>query len=103
MALEGAALAGAVLLLVLGAATCLSASNLSRRVAALFVALIGAVLGASVLGADSGALMAGVALIGAYAAIGLALLVRFQESYQSVEAEDIDAADLLDEPTEPRA
>ena len=66
-------------------------------------AMVGAVLAASVLHADAGALIAGIAVAAAYTAIGLSLLVRLQETYQSIETDEVDASDLRDEPPEPRA
>ena len=101
--LDIASLTAAVLLMGLAAATCLSANNLSRRLIALFIAMAGAVLAASVLRADGGALIAGVAVAAAYAAIGFSLLVRLQETYQSIETDEVDASDQSDEPPEPRA
>jgi hypothetical protein len=100
--LDIANLAAAVALLSLAAATCLSTNNMSRRSIALFVAMLGGLLAASALHADAGLLIAGVAVMAGYAAIGAALLVRSQEAYQSVEADELDAADLSDEPLEPR-
>ena len=101
--LDIAGLAIAVVLFGLAAATCLSTNNLSRRLIALFIAEVGAVLAASALHADKGALVAGIAVAVAYAAIGSSLLVRLQETYQSVETNELDASDLSDEPPEPRA
>lgn len=101
--LQIANLAAAVLLLCVGAAACLSASNLSKRVVALFIAMVGAVLSAAALHVGGGTLLAGIAIAAAYAALGFALLVRLQETYQSVEADELDASDLAEEPPEPRA
>lgn len=101
--LESAVFAMAAILLALGAAVCLNASNIAKRMVSLCVALIGAVLGAAALHAGDGAVIAGAAIAAAYAAVGFSALVRLQEAYASVEAEDIDAADLADEPAEPRA
>lgn len=101
--LQIASLAGAVLLLCIGAAGGLSASHVSKRLVALFIAMIGAVLSAAALRVDGGALLAGIAVAAAYAAVGFALLVRLQETYQTVEADELDASDLADEPLEPRA
>ena len=101
--LQIANLSAAVLLLCLGAASCLSASNVSKRLVALFVAMLGALLGAALLRASAGTVLAGVAVAAAYAALGFALLVRIQESYASVEADELDAGDFEDEPLEPRA
>lgn len=96
-------LTGGVLLLCIGAAACLGASNVSKRLVALFIAMIGALLAAAALHVGDGTLLAGIAIAGAYAALGFAVLVRLQESYQSVEADELDARDLADEPLEPRA
>ena len=101
--LDVANLGVAVVLLSVAAAISLGAANLVRRLVALFLALLGAILATSALHADSGVMLAGVTVAGAYAAISVALLVRSQETYQSVEADDLDAADLGDEPAEPRA
>ena len=101
--LQIAGLAGAVLLLCVGAAGGLSASNVSKRLVALFIAMIGAVLAAAALHVGAGTLLAGLAVAAAYAATGFALLVRLQETYQIVEADELDASDLADEPLEPRA
>lgn len=101
--LDIANLGVALVLLGAAAAASLTAKNLIRRLIAAFVALTGAILAAAALHADSGALIAGAAVAAAYAAIAVALLVRAQESYQSIEADDLDAADLNDEPAEPRA
>ena len=96
-------LAAAVLLLCVGAAASLGASNVSKRLVGLFIAMSGAVLGAAALHVADGTLLAGIAIAAAYAAVGFALLVRLQETYQSVEADELDAGDLADEPLEPRA
>jgi hypothetical protein len=95
-------LAIAILLLILAAATCLSTNTISKRIIALFVAMVGAILAAAGLHPDGGVLVAGVAVAATYAAVGVALMVRIQETYSSVEADDLDAADLSDEPLEPR-
>jgi hypothetical protein len=100
--LDMANLATALVLLCLGAAASLGANNVGRRVIALFVAMTGAILAAAGLHADGGVLIAGVAVTAAYSAIGVALLVRAQEGYRSVEADELDASDLGDEPLEPR-
>ena len=96
-------LAAAVLLLCFGAAACLGAGNVSKRLVALFVAMLGAIIGAATLGVGGGTLLAAIATSAAYAAIGFALLVRLQETYESVEAGELDAGDLAAEPVEPRA
>ncbi|MBI3440127.1 MAG: hypothetical protein HY054_16000 [Proteobacteria bacterium] len=100
--LDIAGLAVALLLLSIAAASALTAQNLGRRVIGLFVVLVGAILAAAALRADGGMIIMGAVVATSYAAIGVALLVRSQETYQSVEADDLDAADLRDEPVEPR-
>jgi len=100
--LDIANLAAAIVLLTLAAASCLSTNNMSRRLIALFVAMVGAILAASGLHAGGGVLIAAVGVAAAYSAIGVALLVRSQEAYQSIEADELDVADLSDEPLEPR-
>lgn len=100
--LDIANLAAAVVLLSLAAATCLRTNNMSRRLVALFVAMVGGLLAASALHADGGVLIAAVGVIAAHSALGVALLVRSQDAYQSIEADELDAADLSDEPLEPR-
>lgn len=100
--LDIANLAAAIVLLTLAAASCLSTNNMSRRLIALFVAMVGAILAASGLHAGGGVLIVAVGVTAAYSAIGVALLVRSQEAYQSIEVDELDAADLSDEPLEPR-
>ena len=93
----------AIVLLGVAAAAIFSTANLMRRVIGLFIALLAGILAASALRADGGVIIAGVGIATAYAAISIALLVRVQEAYRSVEIDELDAADLSDEPVEPRA
>jgi hypothetical protein len=86
-------LACAVVLLMIGAVTAWAGANAAKRLAGVVVALIGAVLGLGALGAPPALLIAGGALGFAHLALGLALLVRLQESYGGVESTEIDAAD----------
>lgn len=88
-----AALAVAVLLALSGVAVAWASPNLSKRLTALVVALIGVALALGVLGAPPGLLVAVTAVGFAYAATGASLIVRAQESYASVEAAEMDAAD----------
>ncbi len=95
--------AASVALLMIGAVTAWTSTNVFKRVAGLVIALIAAILALAVLGAPSFALMAGVSAAAANLLIGLALLVRLQESYGGVETPEFDLADDQSEPTEPGA
>lgn len=95
--LELALAASAVALAMLGAAAALILPNAIKRVAGLTLAGFGAVGALAVLGAPEGAVLAGVAVTFAYTAIGAAIAVRLQESYGSLEAGEIDAADAGDD------
>jgi hypothetical protein len=72
-------------------------ANAVKRVAALTVALLGALLGAAALGAPSALLVGGAALGFAQLAVGASVAVRLQESYGAVETPDINAADGRDD------
>lgn len=90
-------LAGGALLLVLaGAAGALIAANAIKRLVGVTIAGLG-VLVALALWAPQ-AVSVGVAIMFAQLAVGVALVVRTQESYASIEVRDIDAADAGDEP-----
>lgn len=94
---ESVALTLAVLLALCGAAAAWSAPNLAKRLTAIVVALIGVAVALGALRLPSGVLITVAAIGFAYAAVGAALIVRAQESYASVEAGEIDAADAQDE------
>lgn len=96
-------LAAAAALLMVGAVAALTSTNVAKRIAALLIAQIGALLGLAGLGAPNAALMAGIALALAQLVFGVALLVRLQESYGGVELQEFDAADEQSEPSEPAA
>lgn len=98
--LTALALAAAMALTLIGAVTAWLAANAAKRLAGLVFALIGAVLALGVLGAPAALLAGGVALAFAHLALGLALLVRQQESYGGVEATEIDTADRKAEAAE---
>lgn len=98
----GGLLVVAAALVMAGAAAAWTAPNAAKRIGALVVAFIGAVIGLAAAGAPNGALVAGVAAAFAYVAIGAAIIVRLQESYAAIDAPELDAADEQDEPAEPQ-
>lgn len=93
-----ALLGAAMVLSVAGGAAALLSPNLMKRLAAIAVAQIGAMIALATLGAPSQALVAAGAIAFAQIAVGAAILVRLQESYGDTEASEIDAADAADEP-----
>ncbi len=96
-------LAGAFALVLLGAAVAWAAANATKRVAAIVVAHVGAVLALGALGAPPALLIAGVAIALAQCVFGAAIVVRLQEAYGAIEAGEIDGADDAAEPAEPGA
>jgi hypothetical protein len=94
-------LALAIALVAGGAVAAFASSNVLKKVAALLTALVGAALSAALLGAPSSLLIAAAAVVFAYCAVGVAVAVRLQEAYGSIETGDLDAADEQDEPREP--
>ena len=96
-------LALAIALVAGGAAAAFASSNALKKVAAILTALGGATLAAALLGAPSSALLAGAAIAFAYCVVGVAVVVRLQEAYGSIETSELDAADEQDEPREPEA
>jgi hypothetical protein len=92
----------AAALLMAGVATAWSSANLMRRMMGLAIALIAAVVAASVLGAPDQVAIAATALAFAYLVAGVSVLVRLHETYATSETPDLDAADDADEPAEPR-
>lgn len=95
--LEPALAAGAIALVVIGALAALLLANAIKRVAGLLIAGFGATLALAALGAPDSALVASVAVIFAQTLVGVAIVVRLQESYASIEAPDADAADRDDD------
>jgi hypothetical protein len=91
-------LALAVALVAGGAVAAYGAGNALKKTAAVITALAGALLALALLGAPSAALLAVAAIALAYCIVGVAVTVRLQEMYGSVEASDLDAADEQDEP-----
>lgn len=97
------ALAGAGLALVMiGAVAALLSGNAIKRVGGLLVSGFGAIASLAALGVGSGPIVAGVAVLLVHAVLGVTLVVRLQESYGSIEAPEIDAADA-DSETQERA
>jgi hypothetical protein len=96
-------LAAAIALMTLGAATAWTSAAFSKRIVGVLLALSGAVLALSVLGAPGALMIAGAATAFAFAAIGAGLLVRLQEEYGSTELAEIDKADAEAEPAEREA
>ena len=78
-----------------------TASNAVKRVGALAIAMIGAVMAGAALGASDKLLVAAIAVAFAQLAVGAAFAVRLQESYGEVETDAIDAADARDDAAGP--
>jgi hypothetical protein len=93
-------LALAVALIAGGAAAAFTSNHALKKVAAATVALVGACVALALLGAPTIALLAGVGLALAYCLVGVAVVVRLQEAYGSVEQTHLDSIDDQDEPGE---
>lgn len=93
-----ACLAIAAALISSGAVVAFTSASAVKQIAAIVIAVTGAILASALLQAPSVALMAGVAAAFAYSVIGVALIARLQEAYGAIETDDIDAADQDDEP-----
>ncbi len=91
----------AVALFAGAAAGAFAAGNALKKLAAIFISLVAAALTLALLGASSAAPIAVMAIAFAYCLVGVALVVRLQEAYGSIEQSDLDAADERDEPAEP--
>jgi hypothetical protein len=96
-------LALAVALIAGGAVTTFASNNALKKVTAVVSSLVGACVALALLGAPAAALVAGVALAFAYCIAGVAIAVRLQEAYGSVEQAHLDSVDDQDEPSEPAA
>ena len=94
--LEPLLAAAAIALVITGAAAALVQANAVKRVIGLTIAGFGAIAALAGLGAPDAALVAGVAIVFAYSVVGVALIVRLQESYGAIEAPEIDASDQDD-------
>lgn len=85
--------AGGAALVMIGAVSALLSANAIKRVGGLLVSGFGAVATLAAIGAGSAPIIAGVAVLFVYAVVGTTIVVRLQESYGSIEAPEIDAAD----------
>jgi multisubunit Na+/H+ antiporter MnhC subunit len=86
-----------VALVMCGAFAAWASANAIKGVAALVVAMAGALCAAAALGAPSALLIAGAALGFAQLAVGVSVTVRLQESYGAIERPEIDAEDARDD------
>lgn len=93
LSVEFVLVGGGAALVMIGAAAALLSANAIKRVGGLLVSGFGAVAALAAMGAGSGPVIAGVAVLFVYAVVGTAIVVRLQESYGSIEAPEIDAAD----------
>jgi hypothetical protein len=87
---------GAIMLVIAGAAGALIAANAIKRLVGITIAGLGVLVALSLWAPQ--AVGMGVAIMFAQLVVGVALIVRLQESYGSIEVRDIDAADSGDEP-----
>lgn len=97
VSLEPLLAGGAIALVVIGAMGALLLANAIKRIAALAIAGFGAIVALAAFGAPDGALVTGVAILFAQTVLGAAIVVRLQESYGAVEANEVDAADRDDD------
>lgn len=95
------ALALAVALVAAGALTAAASSNAMKKILGVLISLVGAVFALALLAAPDAAVLAALAIAFAYVVVGVAVTVRLQEGYASIEALDLDAADAQEEPREP--
>jgi hypothetical protein len=100
---SGGAFAIALVVAMAGVLAAFTSANAGKRVAAVLVALVAAMLALAAFGAPASALIAAGALAFVYCAVGVALMVRLQEAYGGIEVKDIDAADEQSEPRETEA
>jgi uncharacterized membrane protein len=98
-----AALAIAIAVATAGAVAAHTCANALKRVAAMLIALGGAILALGVLGAPEASLIGAAAIAFAYCLLGVAVVVRVQEAYGGIETGDVDAADDASEPQEPQS
>ena len=99
--LERLHLALAVALLLVGVVTAWTSGNVAKRLAGVALALTGSLIALGVLDAPAALLIAGAGVGFAQLVVGVALLVRLQESYGGAEAPDFDAADGQSDAQEP--
>ncbi|MGE3142346.1 MAG: hypothetical protein AB7L65_03415 [Hyphomonadaceae bacterium] len=98
--LEMLLLALAAAMTAIAAATAWASANVIKRLAALFLAQIGAGLAALALGGPAQIALAALAAALASLTIGAAIAVRMQEAYRSIDSDDIDEADHRAEPAD---
>ncbi|MFT3726294.1 MAG: hypothetical protein QM759_00505 [Terricaulis sp.] len=96
-------LAAGIALFAGGASLAWTSVSFSKRVIGVLLGLLGAIAALAALAAPQAALIAGVAVLLAYAAAGVAVLVRLQEEYGATELADVDTLDAEAEPREPAA
>ncbi|MBL8538013.1 MAG: hypothetical protein JNM59_11475 [Hyphomonadaceae bacterium] len=99
-ALTYALVALSAALMAIGFAGAWLASNLAKRLTAQVLTMLGALMVCVVIGASQALMLAGGALIFGYALVGVAVLVRLQEAYGTIELQEIDAADAQAEAQE---
>lgn len=92
---------GAIVLLVAGATTALTAPNAIKRLVGLIIAGFGVLASLAALQAPQEALVAAVAVVLAQTAVGVAIAVRMQEGYATAETPEVDAADAESEARDP--
>ena len=90
-------------LVMLGAVTAWSSTNVAKRLVGLVIANIAVMLALASLHAPDAALLGVLAIALAQFVIGAALVVRLQESYGVTETPELDGADEQGEPAEPGA
>jgi hypothetical protein len=86
---------GAIALVMGGAAAALIASNALKRLGGLTIAGFGALVALALWAPP--AVISGAAIIFAQIAIGVAIAIRLNEDYSSIETRDIDVADAHSE------
>jgi hypothetical protein len=91
--LEPALAAAAIALVVIGAMAALLMANAIKRIAGLMLAGFGATVALAALGAPDSALVVSVAVVFVQTVVGVAIVVRLQESYGVIEAPEVDSAD----------
>lgn len=95
------ALGFAIALMAAGALTAAASSNAMKKILGVLISLVGAAFALALLAAPDAAVLGALAIAFAYLVIGVAVTVRLQESYASIEAHELDAADAQEEPREP--
>ena len=99
-ALELVLLTASLCVFCAGAAAAWTSVNIAKRLVGILIAQSGACLAALALGAPQVAAVGLLAVGLGNLLLGAAIAVRLQESYHSIEAEEIDAADRHSEPAD---